>query len=296
MYDSKLDKLANSLYEKNNYDYVFYDGFSTLQYLKTKSEKNIYIDDEDITDLLMKRIKSVKNLLLKLFFLTEYVKCLIYERLVLNKVDQIWAIAPNTYERLKTLSSAKISLMPTIVPKRKNAFNVKSKDIVFTGLLSWMENTDGLKWFLDNFWIDIRKEFPKIKLHIIGQMAKDDLIEYLSGFKGVELHGYVKDLEDIYKKSAIAIAPILINSGIKVKILTYLSYGLPVVSTNQATWGLSSNNGIEATSEKEFGKGVIKLLKNSKLRSSLSKKAVKNIDRYHSKKTLKKFFSKKSIF
>ena len=41
MYDSKLDKLANSLYEKNNYDYVFYDGFSTLQYLKTKSEKNI---------------------------------------------------------------------------------------------------------------------------------------------------------------------------------------------------------------------------------------------------------------
>jgi len=297
MYDAHLADSAERLQKKYDYEAVLYDGFSTLQYLKEKSSKNIYIDDEDITDLLKKRMNSVGNIFLRLFLFTEYVKCLIYERLVLKKVDQIWAIAPNTLKRLKTLSSAKISLMPTVVPdERESAFQIKSKDLVFTGLLSWMENVNGLKWFLDNFWSDLRKKFPSLTLHVVGQMAEKDLVVYLSRFEGVILHGYVADLADIYKKSAVAIAPILINSGIKVKILTYLSYGLPVVSTRQATWGLSSHNGIEVASEKNFGKAVIKLLSNSQLRKKLSKEGQKNIKKNHSETALRNFFVKAQFF
>ena len=296
MYDKRLDRLIVLLYKKNNYDYVFYDGFSTLQYLKLESKKNIYIDDEDITDLLWKRIKRSNNIILKIFFFTEFVKCLIYEKKYLNKVSQIWAIAPNTYNRLKTLSMAKIFLMPTIVPERKSSFNTSSTDLVFTGLLSWMENTSGLKWFLDNFWNELRKEFPNLKLHVVGQMAQPEFVNYLSNFKGVKLHGFVPNLEDIYKKSALAIAPILINSGIKVKILTYLSFGLPVVSLHQATWGLSTNKGIVVTNEEQFGKGISQLLNDSALRKKLSVEARENTNKFHSKNTLRRFFKKTKIF
>lgn len=296
MYDSKLGRLAYLLDKKNSYNYVFYDGFSTLQYAHKKLRKNIYIDDEDITDLLWKRMKKTKNPLLYFFFLSDYLKCLIYERRVLKNVSQIWSIAPNTHNRLKTLSNAKIFFMPTIVPERKNAFSAKSKDIVFTGLLSWMENVDGLKWFLDNFWSEVRKKYPKVRLFVVGQMAQPELEKYLEKFPGVELMGYVPDLRDIYKKSAVAIAPILINSGIKVKILTYLSYGLPVVSLEQATWGMSSMRGVVTTNESNFGKKLIKLLSDSNKRKIMSKQAQQNIAKYHSYKALEDFFIKTGIF
>lgn len=296
MYDKKLDDIIRKLRSENQYEWVFFDGFATLQYAHEHSDRNVYIDDEDITQLVLKRSRTEPNFLLKAFFLVEYVRCSLYEKSYLKRVEKIWAINSETAKRLSTLSDAEIAVMPTIAKVQKNIFSKKSRDIVFTGLLSWLENVNGIIWFLQNCWEDIHKEFPDTQLNIVGQLPDKKILDEVKKHKNVNLLGFVEDLEDVYKHSALAISPIFINVGIKVKTVTYLSYGLPIVSTKIATLGLSQAKGIlMADTPKSFVAAVREILEDAPKRVKLSKDSYDNFMKNHSAKRLEVFLRKYKI-
>lgn len=289
LYEPRLKKLVKKLLTKNNYEFVIYDGFSTLIYRsKTEAEK-IYIDDEDITDLLKQRFKSENNLIKKISLYLNFLKSKSYEKQHLTQVDQVWAISPETRKRLKSLTLARTLLMPTYLPVAKNVFNSKSTHLVFTGTLSWLENVAGLKWFLNEHWWEIHRKFPELVLDIIGREANSEFVDFLGHFPQVEHHGYVKDLKDFYQQSALAIAPVLINAGIKVKILTYLSYGLPVVATKTSALGLVCTDGVRVVKKENFAKQVIGLLESEDVRKKMSEEGYKNLKNNYSAKQLATF-------
>ena len=208
----------------------------------------------------------------------------------MRKVSQVWAISPRTKERLEKVSGKPTVLMPTLIPSKKNIYIGKGTQIVFTGTLNWRENVEGLKWFVANHWQKIILAVPRAKLVVIGQGASQELITFLKNYKNIEYKGYVESLENEYRKSVLSIAPVRINAGIKVKILTYMSYALPVISTQKAAWGLVSLDGIKIAQDVYFADEVIHLLKDKKLRQALSEQAHKNIKENYSRKVLHHFF------
>lgn len=297
MFSSQFEATLKTLLSSQQYSAIFCDGYATLQYLEVMQNSNqdllsqyIYIDDEDIADLMRCRYLAEKNLVLKIFFWTEWQKCLIYEQKFLKKISQLWAISDKTLKRLKKLVIVPAKVMPTIVPIHPGVFNSSSQKLVFTGLLSWLENVVGLRWFLMTVWPLVTAKYPKAELLVMGQMIKPDFEAELKSFSGVKLLGFVPDLEKYYRQAALAIAPILINCGIKIKVVTYLSYGLPVVATPQSTWGLGSTGGIlVGATPVKFAGAVNKILASSKLRQQLSSQALKTISNYHSQPILIKF-------
>ncbi len=294
-FEKKLQVLIKILRDSFNYTVIVFDGYSTLQYCEKSNQVSIYVDDEDFTDLYFQRFVLEKEVLKKCYYYIEYLRSRLFEKKFLPLVTQIWAISPRTQSRLKTLSSAKSYVMPTIVPVEKNCFVSKSTNLVFTGTLNWPENSAGLLWFLENHWRKIHEEFPNTKLFVVGQMASEGLQREIRQFPNITICGFVNSLHEIYKKAAVALAPILINAGIKVKILNYLSYGLPVVAVKQATWGLQSTEGIVVSKEEDFATTVIELLKDQKKRKRLSKAAIENIRANHSNKRLHKFLKQINV-
>ncbi len=291
LFSKELNIVIKKLISENNYQVIIHDGYSTLQYQSfNKKIRSIYIDDEDFTDLYRQRFILERAILSRLFYVHEYLKSLIFEYFHMRKLNQIWAISPRTEKRLAKISKVKTVLMPTYIPIEKNIYNSKGKNLVFTGTLNWKENIDGLKWFISKHWHRIRSFEPKTKLIVIGQGASSDLISYLNKIDGVVYRGYVKKLETEYLNASLSISPVMINAGIKVKILTYMSYGLPVISTTKAAWGLVSSSGIIISTEKFYSHCVIILLRNKKLRIRLSKNAHANIENNYSKVMLKNFF------
>ncbi len=291
VFDQRLAEVFNGLLKTNDYNQVFFDGYTTLQYLNKNQRSSVYIDDEDITDLLFKRLLESKQILVKLYYLFEWFKSSLYERWYLAKVDQIWAISQATAARLRQFSTGKTVVMPTVVPFKKNVFSSGAKDLVFTGTLNWPENKHGLRWFVSNCWSQIHKDDPSRKLLITGQLLDDDLSKFLSNYQSIDILGYVPDLMDVYQRSALAISPIFINSGIKVKVLTYLSYGLPVISTHESVLGLNHGHGVATASKKYFLKETLGLLNDRKKRAQISKQAEKYIKKHHSYKVLGAFIS-----
>lgn len=289
LYSARLEAVIKRLHQQQEYDFLIFDGFSTLIYDLSSSAEKIYIDDEDMTILFKRRAAQTTNLLKKIFYKLDYWRSLNFESRFLSKMDQVWAISPKTAQRLAGLTQAETSLMPTYLPLNKNLYQPTSTDLVFTGTLSWEENICGLKWFLIEHWSQIHQQLPQLKLHIIGREAGSDLKAFLYKFPQVKYWGYVENLEDVYQNCALAIAPVLINAGIKVKILTYMSYGLPVVATPTASLGLVSTQGLTIAQPAEFAQSVIKLISFESRRSKQAIEAYQNIKENYSAEHLTAF-------
>jgi len=294
IFNKKVQMVFDALGEE--YDKVFFDGFATLQYARKKDDRYIYIDDEDITYLMRRRVDQESNIFLKIFLYTEFLRSLFFEKIKLSYMNQVWAIAKEDQKRLKTLSSAKTLLMPTLIEEQKNCFSKKSKDFIFVGTLSWRENYLGLRWFIKNCWSEISDDFPDSKLLIVGQQGDDSWKKLIKKYKNIKLLGFVDELGSVFKKSAIAISPVFVNVGIKIKVLTYLSYGIPTVSTKISTGGMASTNGIYLANKNNFAKKTKELFKSIELKSKLSKEGWENIKKNHSNSALDLFFSKSKIF
>ena len=83
--------------------------------------------------------------------------------------------------------------------------------------------------------------------------------------------GYLNNVADVLGVSGIGIAPLLEGAGTRLKILEYLSSGLPVVSTSVGAEGLQIENGRNIVIEddiEQFPKHIIRLLKDNALSSA----------------------------
>lgn len=114
--------------------------------------------------------------------------------------------------------------------------------ISFIGSLDWVPNQEGLSWFLKEVWVDLRKEFPKLEIHIAGRNTPDWIFQKAGN--GVVVHGEVPNAQVFLKKYPMTIVPLFSGSGMRVKILEGMAMSRIVVTT---TLGIE---GIPAEAEK----------------------------------------------
>jgi glycosyltransferase involved in cell wall biosynthesis len=75
----------------------------------------------------------------------------------------------------------------------------------------------------------IRAIDPSIRLLIAGSNAPQEIRE-LAGV-GIEVLGLVEDLRDLFDRARVFVCPLRYGAGAKGKVMSALSYGLPIVST-----------------------------------------------------------------
>lgn len=151
----------------------------------------------------------------------------------------------------------------TIVP-----LSIKSTPqcrILFVGLLGYPPNRQGMEWFLGLVWPTIRYHIPEVRLDIVGR-EPGAAIEAHDGKNGVVVHGYVEDLETLYRGAALSVVPLHAAGGTRLKILESLARAVPVVSTSIGAFGIAaeSEHGlVRADQPQAFAERCIELLSDS---------------------------------
>jgi glycosyltransferase involved in cell wall biosynthesis len=74
---------------------------------------------------------------------------------------------------------------------------------------------------------------PAATLHIYGRQGRAPVT-----LPGIEWHGFVEDLAEVYRPGSIALAPSTVAGGIKTKIIEAWSWGCPVLATPLALEGI----------------------------------------------------------
>ena len=135
--------------------------------------------------------------------------------------------------------------------------------LTFLGAESHIANRDGLEWFLNNVWNRIIENIPRVNLLVMGRWSSAFRKKY-ANIKGLQFMGFVDNLGQATKGS-IMISPIRIGSGVRVKILTAMALGIPVISTTVGCEGIHAKDtgGIKiADTAEDFSKAVVDLLDN----------------------------------
>jgi len=136
------------------------------------------------------------------------------------------------------LPTAKTVVMPIprVIPGRKNGYDSR-RDILFLGGFQHLPNVDAVEYFLEQIWPLLSEELCDVKFLVAGSNMPGTFTG-LGNSKNVELIGYVKNLDDIMHDIKITVAPIRYGAGVKGKIVTSLSYGVPCVATSIGIEGM----------------------------------------------------------
>lgn len=183
-----------------------------------------------------------------------------------NSETEIWqdfdlTLAINEDEK-QFISESTSNLVCTIFPRYKIKNNAnkstwqKSQNILYIGANAH-HNIHGLKRFIAQIWPEVIKAHPDAHLKVIGNIADSFRGKNI---KNIDFLGRVNDLNTVAQTCAFAINPVYMGSGVKIKILDYLSLGLPCITTSVGIMGFVRQEQMpiaETKDDNEFSKQTI---------------------------------------
>lgn len=110
-------------------------------------------------------------------------------------------------------------------------------DVLFVGSARHLPNQHGIEWFLKNCWPALGNRFFDCRLRIVGNGDWGFLRERFSHLDRVHFGGSVPDLATEYAGARLAISPVSLGAGTKIKVVEACAYGRPVVVTSHSARG-----------------------------------------------------------
>lgn len=120
-----------------------------------------------------------------------------------------------------------------------------NEEIVFVGALDYRANVDGVVWFCEHVWPQLRIQRPNVRLALVGRRPTP-AVSALGKLPGVSIAADVPDVRPYLSRASIAIAPLRIARGIQNKVLEAAAMAKAVVASPQALQGLEFQNGEHA--------------------------------------------------
>jgi glycosyltransferase involved in cell wall biosynthesis len=164
-----------------------------------------------------------------------------------------------------------------------DAANHEEMSLVFCGALNYHPNVDGLLFFLREIMPRLKKQYPALKLRVVGQRPPPAIAAQAGD--GVELMGVVDDVRPHIAGATVVIAPIRIGGGTRFKILEAMAMAKPIVSTTIGAEGIDVHDGgdiVLADEPDQFAAGIARLLEDARLRRAMGAAARSLIERRYS--------------
>ena len=145
------------------------------------------------------------------------------------------------------------------------------QDIIFVGSMDYHANIDAVLHFVRCVWPQIHRARPHLRFVIVGSCPAREVLQ-LSSQPGVVVTGTVNDVRPYYKDASVAVVPLRVGSGTRLKVLEAMAAGVPVISTRLGAEGLDLKHEehlMLAETPQEFLDAIFSLQSDSKRRTTL---------------------------
>ena len=259
----------------NNYDIIICHLIRTVEYLPKEFKGKKILEMTDLYSDNYKQTYRKLSFLNPLFYLY-FVESLLtrkYEKKCFHIFDKIVLVSKKDIKKSKNISSIKkISYIPMGVDSNKNIFSFKKNNnkIIFIGNIKYLPNKIACLNFANNILPRINVYNKNIKFIIIGEISNLDK-NFLLKNKNIKVLGSQKNLKTILKNSICGISNLNISTGFQSKILTYMSFGLPVICSLKSfnETGLKKNKEILVYKNNFSFINLILRLKENKIKSNM---------------------------
>jgi glycosyltransferase involved in cell wall biosynthesis len=145
------------------------------------------------------------------------------------------------------------------------------RDLCFLGGYRHPPNIDAVIYFVHEVFPLIKRAEPDIRFIIAGAHVPDELRSLARN--DIIVKGMVGDLRDLFDPCRVFVCPLRIGAGAKGKVVSALSYGVPVVSTRVGVEGAGLFDGetvLVADDPEDFAATVLRLYRDQYLWERLS--------------------------
>jgi sugar transferase (PEP-CTERM/EpsH1 system associated) len=272
----KMETKIQELITLHDYDGVHVQHLRMAPYWEYYNDVPRILDLPDAFSLYWKRRIASSKGLSRIFNTIEQKRVFNYEKildkydlsLVCSSEDQAYLQQERGIKNIEVLSNG---VDVSTFSSEGHNYN-PDKTILFTGNMDYAPNVDAVQYFVQDIFPLIRKEIPDVEFVIAGQRPVMKVLE-LAG-NGVTVTGFVQNLQDMYAKASIVVAPLRFGAGTQNKVLEAMAMGVPIVSRNIGFNGLNIQSGegvILALETAQFARECIALLQSASKRETIGK-------------------------
>lgn len=264
------------LLRAERYDIVQIEGLELGIYLRTIREHQptarVVYDAHNAEFALQKGIAGVERASLRklpgaLYSHIQASRIREFERTVCNQADAVVAVSDEDAQALRSLRrDQQVSVLPNGIfvddYTTESSLDLGDHVLVFTGKMDYRPNVDAMHWFVSAVLPFVRQQVPDARLYIVGQKPHVSLNQ-LSSADGVEITGWVAQVQPFLSAADVYVAPLRMGSGTRLKILEAMASGKAVVATSMAAAGLNAETLealIVADTAEDFAARIVALL------------------------------------
>jgi polysaccharide biosynthesis protein PslH len=152
--------------------------------------------------------------------------------------------------------------------------------VLFTGAIDYHPNTDGVRYFHAEILPRIHTAAPEAVFTVVGKDPPAH-IRALGGPR-VVVTGAVPDVRPWMRRGAVAVVPLRVGGGTRLKILEAMASGRAVVSTTIGCEGIEVTPGeniLVADTPADFADAVVRCLRDPGLRARLGRRGRALVER-----------------
>jgi polysaccharide biosynthesis protein PslH len=238
------DILKNEHFDVVQFEMLYMSAY--LEVVRHHSEARAVLRAHNIEHLIWERIAATASNPLKKLYLGHLARTLKeYELSIINQVDGLATISETDKDFFLhagcRIPVAAITFGIDLKVFREISTEYEFPSLFSIGAMNWIPNQEGMRWFLENVWMDIHRQFPFLKYYIAGREMPSWLTT--SHYPNVIVVGEVEDALEFMNSKAIMIVPLFSGSGIRIKIIEAMAAGKAIISTSIGAEGIQYHHG-----------------------------------------------------
>ncbi len=208
------------------------------------------------------------------------------ELALIAKADLTLVVSPVEQQVLRELAPASRAMRLSTIhePVSEIAPWQTRRGLLFIGGFQHPPNVDAILWYAREIMPHVRRILPGVKTYVIGSRVPAS-IEALAA-DDFAILGYVPDIDPYLAGCRVSISPLRYGAGVKGKINTAMSYGLPVVATTASVEGMHLTDGVDvlvADAPEAFARAIARVYEDRELWERLSDAGCRNIEQHFSR-------------
>ncbi len=288
------------LLASESFDVVHADQVSMSKYgLLGKSARHV-LDLHNAMYLVTERLAAHEtNPLKRLMFQREARALARYEAELCAKYDQVTFVTDEDRKLIERqlacwkvrVPDRRFTTIPICIdPSDKQPITpvARPQRITALGVMFWPPNAEGVLWFAQEIWPRIHAQQPHLIFTVVGKNPPEYLTQ-LHGTNGIEVLGFVPEVEAILADTAVFVVPLRAGGGMRVKILDTWSWGLPIVSTSIGAEGIDvcdEENILIADTPDAFSAAVLRAANDTDLNQRLRRNGRRWVEEKYNWKTI----------
>ncbi len=163
-------------------------------------------------------------------------------RVAYARADRVQALTREDADALSQRLGRPVGVRPPAVPWPERAVEPGEAPprLVFLGDYRHPPNPGAARFVAREVWPLVRREVPDAELWLAGAHAGEAGVDALGAIDGVRVVGHAPDLRALLGAARALLAPVFEGGGSRIKVLTALAHGLPVIANDLGLRGVDA--------------------------------------------------------